>query len=474
MAKALAFRRDQRKVVTIDTINNAVSDLGGPLPDADLLDRFGLRTRNNVAIFKGDPYVFYRRADDASPHTGHLHLAKFTSGAWTDQPGGDWTPAAGSFLTPTALQVVQDNLVALAQGNAHATLNPVSARVSTDGSTWSAATSLPLVTLPNESRGGHTIVWRNAVWIATSEGLIWYDPLSDTMAAVFDKGDDVGVTGQETLLGSFAFWNGDLYFAMPGTAMRIYKLASDWQLGSPSPAPAWTNQTATGILSLGTVTPGPDVGAVCLFVNAQDDLCLLYSAQLGTKLAQAASSAFPAFTDVIDAVPLALRSVANLGFAVYTDDRRRTAELQSFLIHYPSAGDTQLATWDGTSEMVVRNTFTGVLVMPSHGRFGAVRTYTALQPTTHIRSTSAPFPGRTQLDYTVRDASSRPVDVFGEYSTDGDEWFPMTQGDGDSGAEQLATTPAGVDYSFYWDTWSNLDGNHTNMNMRIVARIAGT
>jgi hypothetical protein len=78
-----------------------------------------------------------------------------------------------------------------------------------------------------------------------------------------------------------------------------------------------------------------------------------------------------------------------------------------------------------------------------------------------------------QLDYTVRDIGSKPVDIFGEYSIDGDEWLPMTQGDGDDGNEQLATSPVGTQYSFFWDAFIDLDGDFDFMNMRIVARIAG-
>jgi hypothetical protein len=66
------------------------------------------------------------------------------------------------------------------------------------------------------------------------------------------------------------------------------------------------------------------------------------------------------------------------------------------------------------------------------------------------------------------------VDIFGEYSTDGDVWSAMSQGDGDSGNEQLATTPAGIAYTFYWDAWMDLAGGIVEFtHMRIVARISG-
>ena len=60
-----------------------------------------------------------------------------------------------------------------------------------------------------------------------------------------------------------------------------------------------------------------------------------------------------------------------------------------------------------------------------------------------------------------------------EFSIDGDNWSLMSQGDGDSGVETLASLPVGVPYFFHWDAFIDLDGNFPFMNMRVVARISG-
>ncbi len=106
MAKALAFRRDQSKIVEIDTINNTLTTLGAALANVDQTDRFGLRTRNNVAIYKGDPYILWRWADDASPDAGDLHVARFAGGSWGDV-GGKYVAISPGYHSPTALQVVR-------------------------------------------------------------------------------------------------------------------------------------------------------------------------------------------------------------------------------------------------------------------------------------------------------------------------------------------------------------------------------
>jgi hypothetical protein len=471
MAKALAFRRDQSEVVTVDTINNALAALGAAIPNAELTDRFGSRTRNNVAIFLGDPYLLYREST-----AGETRVTKYATGAWSDAAAAALVDPATGYRSPICLHVVQDQLVQITSVNQDGVTDEIAARRSADGAAWSAAVTRTMPTKPGDNRGGHSIVWRNAVWLATSDGLMYYDVAGDAFGPTFDTGSDSNITGQEALLGAFAFWNNDLYFVLPGAALRIYKLATSWGLASPPAPPAWTNVAATGIPSVGTFTPGPDVGAVCLLVGPADDaLYLLYSAQLGTKMAKTTAADYPAFTDVTDPyIPTGIRAETNLGFAVFVDDRRSTAELMSLLLHDPTTSDTRLASWDGTTEIAVRTTFSSIAVMPPHERFGALRTYTALQPTCHVRSTTQPFPGRVEIDYTVRDSGSRPVDIFGEYSIDGDEWLSMTQGDGDDGHEQLASTPAGSDYTFYWDTWVDLDGTFSNMRMRIVARISGT
>ena len=468
MAKLLAFRRDIGKVVTIDTINNTLAVLGLVHPtNVDNTGKFGLRTRNNVAVFKGAPFLAYREAVALE-----ARVALYATGFWVDVL--TMVDAMGGYQSPVALHVVQDKLVFISQLNSSAITGLAIAVQSSDGTTWSAPVNRALPTTPGDSHGGHSIVWRNAVWVATVDGLLYYNVAGDAFAPAVDTGSDSGLAGANALMGAFAFWNNDLYFVMPGASMRVYKLASDWDLAAPPAAPAWTNVVATGITSAGTFTAGADSSAVCLLVGPADDaLYLIYSAQLGTKMARTTAAAYPNFTDVTDTyIPSSLRTETYLDISMFVDDRRRTAELHSFLLRSPMSGDTKLLSWDGASEFVVRTTFAGVSVMPPHERFGALRTYTGFQPSCYMRSTSAPFPGRVQIDYTVNDLSSRPVDVFGEYSVDGDEWMPMSQGDGDDGSEQISTTPPG-EHTFYWDAWKDLSGSYSNMRMRIVARISG-
>lgn len=470
MAKALGFQRDISKVVTVDTINNAVAILGLVHPtNVDTTDKFGLRTRNNVAVFRGAPFLLYR--ESVAKET---RVSLLATGFWVDQASATVSDPATGYRSPLALHVERDKLVSIVTVNADGTVDAIEAQQTTDGITWSSAVSLPMPIMPADSRGGHSIGWRNAIWVATSQGLVYYDVAGDAWGPSFDTGDDTNITGQEALMGAFAFWNNDLYFVLPGAALRIYKLATGWNLTTPPAAPAWANIVATGIQSVGTFTPGPDSSGVCLVVGpADDNLYLLYSAQLGTKMVRTTTADYPNFTDVTDVyVPLALRSETHFDISLFMDDRRRVLELQSFLFRSPTSGDTRLAAWDGVGEIAVRTTFAGVSVMPPHERFGALRTYTGYQPSCFIRGTSQPFPGRVQIDYTVYDISTRPVDVFGEYSIDGDEWLPMSQGDGDSGNEQIDTTPPG-EHTFYWDAWADLSGTYTGLPMRIVARISG-
>ena len=466
MAKALAFRRDTSKVVTIDTINNVVADVGIAIPGASTTSAFPLRTRNNVAIYQGDPYLLY-------VHTANeVRLAVYQSGAWSDVAAATVTTGSGT-LVPAGLEVVQDYLVLSAWRQNSTGVDGLLVRRSANGVAWDAAVPLAAPTQPTVSEGCASIAWRQVVWYATASGIAYYNPITNTIAPSFDDGDDGNLDGQEVTVGSFAFWNNDLYILKPGSALSLYQLDSSWQPTAPVTPPAWTKLSATGIPSLGSLTIVADTPPALLFVSKTDELCILYSAALGSKLVKTNAAAFPVFTftDVTTSLlPSAVQSISDGGFTLYMDDRRRVNEVQNILIHSGSA--TQLATWDGVSEIDVRTTFVH-RVMPPDERFGALRTFTNLQPTTSITGVAQPWDGRVVIDYDVRDASSRPVDIFGEYSIDGDEWLPMTQGDGDDGNEQLATTPAGNSYEFYWDAWVDLTGTYPNMNTRIVSRISG-
>jgi hypothetical protein len=475
MAKVLAFQRSTSEVVTLDTVNNTVLPLGAAILEADTTATWPGRTQNILAIYKGDPYLLYKWISPLPGPPNEIRLAKWDGATWTDVVGFTAVIAAGvGDIMPTGLQVEQDYLVAVMWQTNTGGADGAVVRRSQDAVAWDPTVTLAAPAQPTASEGGHTIAWRNTIFIATAAGVIWYDPATDTLAAGYDGGDDTLLVGAEATAGMFAFWNNDLYFLLPGGAPSLYRLDPTWNLTTPAAVPAWTREAITGTVGVGSVGVSADSITWCLFVNRLDELCIFYSGVIGTKLLKAVATSFPAFTDItVEFLPESIRDAPNIGVSISVDDRRRTNELQSFLLWEPALGRTRLARWDGSSQLDVRTTYTSLQLLSPNERFGSLRTFTDLQPAVHLTGTNQPFAGRMEIDYVVRDASSRPVDIFGEYSVDGDEWLPMTQGDGDDGNEQLATTPAGLPYTFFWDSFIDLSGSFDSMNMRIVARLAG-
>jgi hypothetical protein len=468
MAKTLAFKRATREVVAVDTVNGTVTSLGAALASSDLTSAFPNRTNNLLAIFRGDAFLLYR-------HTANeIRLARLTAGVWVDEAGFTAITTGSGNLTPTCLQVERGYLVASAQLSNSAGLDQTYFRRSADGAVWDPVVTTLTPVQPTLSQGGNSVVWKNTVWVATAAGLIYYIPDTDTIAAAYDDGSDGLLDTPETTLGSFAFWNGDLYFARGGSVPTIYRLDSNWTPTTPTAPPAWTKIAVTGLNSVGTVTVGPDVGTMLLFVDKQDNLCLLYSGSLSSKMARATALSFPAFTDVSGTyLPAEVQTDLDLGFAIFVDDRRRLNELQTIVIRDPSGNAVKIMPWDGSTAMTVRATFATLQLMTGDERFGALRTYTAQQPAAFMTGTTQPFPGRVSISYTLIDTASRPLDVFGEYSVDGDQWSAMTQGDGDDGNELLTSSPAGTAHTFFWDAFADLDDDLPFVYMRIVARIAG-
>lgn len=475
MAKVLAFQRATSEVVTVDTVNNNIVPLGSAITDADVTATWPGRTQNVIAVYKGDPYLLYKWVPPLPGPPNEIRLAKWDGAAWADVAGFTAVLAAGAGdIMPTGLQVEQDWLVAVMWQTNTGGADGAVVRRSQDAVTWDPTVTLAAPVQPTASEGGHTIVWRNTIFIATAAGVLWYDPATDTLAAAYDGGDDTLLVGPEATIGMFSFWNNDLYFLLPGGAPVLYSLDQSWNLTTPTAVPAWTREAITGAVSIASVGVSADSITWCLFVNRNDELCIWYSGVTGTKLIKATSTSFPGFTDLtLDVLPEAIRDQPNVGVSISVDDRRRTNELQTFLLWEPSLGRTRLARWDGSSQVDIRTVYTGTQLISPNERFGVLRTYTDLQPAVHITGTTQPFPGRMEISYVVRDSGSRPVDVFGEYSLDGDEWLPMTQGDGDDGSEQLATTPAGLPYTFFWDSFADLSGSFDFMTVRVVARLAG-
>lgn len=472
MAKVLAFRRATSEVVTVDTVNNTIAVLGTAIPNVDTTSAFPNRSQNLFAVYKGDPYFVYRQ-----PFANEVRLARYDGIAWADVVG--FTPLAPvtGVINPLCVKVVNDRLAVLAIESASGAGDDGVIAVRSDqndGDVWDTPKTQAFALQPTASVGGSSIVWRDGIFFATLEGVGHFIPSSNSLSPIFDQAVDSSLLGAELTIGDFTFWNNDLYAVKAGGAPTLYRLDTSWNPTSPPAAPAWSKETIQSVPGVAGVNVGPDSYTWCLFVNRLDELCIFYSGTIGTKLVKSSVEQFPAFTDLSETVlPESIRTNANLGFVLSVDDRRSSNELQSFLIWEPAEATTKLARWDGSGFLDLRASFSSTQLMQPNDRYGFAQTFTNLQPTCHMTGSNQVFPGRMQLDYTVRDIGSKPVDVFGEYSTDGDTWFPMTQGDGDSGNEQLATSPTGLAYSFFWDAFIDLDGDFDFMNMRIVARIAG-
>lgn len=482
MAKFLAFRRDEKQVVTVNTIDLAVENLGNSIPTVDGLADFPHRCENLVCQYRGDYYFLYR----SSANEIRLAVLDLDAGTWGDTPGFTVVTTASGTLVPLCLHVVRDRLAAVWTLSSSAGLDGVYARRSgaDDGTSWGSVNSQLFVGQPTNSRGGASIAWHNAVFFTTSEGLGYYDPTSDTISAVFDSGSDSAMGGQIVNFGAFTFFNGDLYYALPtelaGGSPELYKLDKSWSVSAPLATPAWVN---TGIVIPGTggVVINNDTGNYGLFVNENLTMSMLYSGTLGSKLITIEQSgSIYIVTDLSeDYLSDQIRNEPNLGFGYYVDDRRRDNENHTIIVRFRPAipQSVILFDWDGLSPLsqraVLDDSGSGLDLMIPDVERGDFRTFTNNQPSCYIDDVSQPFPGRVRIDYTVQDKNSRLIDVIPEYSIDGQTWSPMSEGDGASGVQDLASSPTGESYFFFWDAFSDLDGDYAHIDVRVVARVSG-
>lgn len=480
MAKFLAYKRTTRQVVTVDTINAVVADLGNVIATGDTTNAFPNRSENLVCAFRSDYYFLYRSS------TNEIHLSKFdiATTTWADVVGFPPMTTATGLLTPLCLHVVQDRLVAIAELSLSTASDGLLARRSNqdDGSVWSASLPVLYSSQPLESRAGSSIVWRNAVWVTTSEGIIFYDPAADLFGTAFDQGSNSLIVGQKANFGSFAFFENDLYYVLPtdlvAGAPSIYLLDALWSIATPTPTFARLILVIPGV---GAITLNNDSGNYSLFVNKANVLSLLYSGTVESKVVTITKSgASFEVTDITNSsMPSSISGEPSLGFSLYADDRRSTNEQHTIIVRFrPNIPvSVNLLLWDGVTAMVETGVLdasgAGLDLMTSDSSRGDFRTYTANEPSAYIDDTSQPFPGRVRLDYTISDELSRPMDVLPEFSIDGQIWTLMTQGDGDSGSTGLTSTPTGSAYFFFWDAFADLDGDHDNVEIRVVARIAG-
>jgi len=482
MAKFLAYKRIDRQVVVVNTIDILVESLGNQIVGADIVADFPNRCENIVAQFRGDYYLLYRTTTNEI----HLSVLDLTAGTWSDVIGFAPVVTGSGTLTPLCLQVVKDRLIAVITRSASIGIDGVLARRSAadDGATWSPEVSRAFATQPTDSRAGPSLVWHNAVFFSTSEGIGYYNPATDTISTTFDSGNDVGIVGQKANFGSFTFFGGDLYYVLPTDSAvgnpALYKLNKTWSTISPTATPAWIN-TLVVLPATGGIVVNNDTGNYSLFVNRAGVLSLAYSGGLGSKLISIVPfGSLYTVTDLSETfLSSGIRSEPHLGFSYFVDDRRRTNEQHTVVVRFrPSIPQSIiLLLWDGLTPLEELGSLddggAGLDLMVPEVERGDFRTFTNNQPSCFIDDTSQPFPGRMRIDYTVRDTGSRPVDVIPEYSLDGQTWAEMSQGDGDSGKENLATLPGGQSYFFYWDAFVDLDGNVDHCDIRVVARISG-
>ena len=483
MAKFLAYKRADQQVVTVNTIDVALETLGNPIAGADILADFPNRTENVVTQYRGDYYMLYRTGTNEV----HLSVLDLGAGTWADVPGFSAMTTGSGTLTPLCLQVVKDRLVTITNRSNSAGVDGILVRrsASDDGGTWSPTVGQGFATQPTDSRGGASVVWHNAVFFSTSEGIGYYDPASDTISPLFDAGDDAGIVGQKANFGAFTFFEGDLYYVLatdsPVGTPSLYKLDKAWSTTVPLALPAWTN-TFVVLPGTGGIIVNNDTGNYTMFVDRTGTtMSLLYSGSLGSKLVTVLKSgAAYTVTDLsATLMPADIRGEPSLGFSVYVDDRRRTNEQFTIIVRFRPAIPQAIVlfSWDGVTALVQTGVLddggAGLDLMVPDAERGDFRTFTDNQPSCFIDDASQPFPGRVRIDYTVRDDSSRLVDVIPEFSLNGQTWIEMSQGDGDSGKQDLATTPAGTAYFFHWDALVDLDGNYDHVSIRVVARISG-
>ena len=470
MGRFLAFERATSKIKEINTTTGIVADVGPVIAGLELSSLWDLRNRNLVAVFRGDYYLIGRTA------INEIVIYQW-DGAAMSLVHGPIAPVGAGAMHPLAIHVVNDVLAAyyVEVGGGADEINAV---LTSDGAVWSP---VPFPSGVAPSRTAASITWRRTNFLALETGIFTHLPIAGTWEPVPDTGDDTFLLSAVTAAGSFAPWNNDLHFLRPdsGTGPALYRLSSTWSIAAPIAPPAWTNQAATGFPSVGVLTAAPDGGNYCLFRNVVDELCAIISGASGTFLIKTDASSYPAFTDVTATLlPASIAALVDAGSALYEDDRRRTNQLQYFVIRDPVMMDTYILSWDGVNAMQIVATYNSFEIMPPNDPKADYRTYTAQEPTIEFDPSSPPsepFPGRVLLPYIVKDVFSRLVDISPEYSEDGDEWFPMTEGNTElsDGTTNLITSPSGESHTFAWDAFVDLNGDKSDLKMRIVARISG-
>lgn len=539
MAKAFALKRTTAQPVAVNTVTATVETLGSTIAGMDTTSTFPGRSVNLFTVKGGDPYTIVRTAvgnievhrlvsgtwsvvaGPFTPAVGHtltpicLRVVNDTIVAlWSDEAGASDGIAVSTSVDGTTWTAAVTELAAIGASSGGDSITYRGAIwFATAIGLWAFAPLARFMTLTGivgaydvgevvtGSLSGTTAIVRSfnspvlRVDTVVGTGFAAGDVITGTdsgatgnfssttsfVNAAPDTGSDTlltGAPGPSNLLGSFARWDGVLYFVQPKSAsgpIKLYALDASWEAPLAVPSPQWTVSPFSGIVDAGLTTVSADAGMWALFVNKSDELCLFYSASGSTKLAKTVSKSLPlVFTDLTNTLlPSTIAAKTNLGITLYTDDRRRSNVFHTLIIRDLSAGSTIITSWDGVSSLVEVGTVTGVdLLLPS-SQSGEESTFTNLQPTIELTAVAQVFPGRVRLDYVVRADPARTIDILPEYSLDKDQWLPMTQGDADSGTTGLTATPSGDAYFFHWDIFSDLAGDFRNLPVRIVDRISG-
>lgn len=541
MAKALSFKRSSSQPVTIDTVAGTAVNLGSAVAGVQTNSSFPARCVNIETTFDGDTYALLLSSTGAiqihkydgttwsvvggpySPALGHtytplcIHVVNNTIVAlWTDNAvSGDGIRGVKSTDGAIWVSIPNGTTAIFGSLGGHSWVYHSAIWFATAAGLWAIAPLHRTLTLSSVTGGpftvgetvvgsvsGTTAIVRSLAGVTVKVDMLvggtgdfsLTDVLTGTTSGAFGPvvtntmyvdnvdsgvgGGLGGVNGPANQLGSFASWEGDLYFLRPATAVNpttLYQLNPSWSPTLMLPAPQWSIVPTVGIPTVGMATVSNDAGLACLFVNNVGALGIFFSGVNSTKLATTVSQAVPLqFTDVTNTfLPPAISLKTNLGITLYHDDRRRTNNLQTFFLKDLAASSLYLCPWNGTTAINIAATLPAVDYMLPFSHHGEGSTFTNYSPSVRITSVSQPFPGRMRIDYKVRCNPAHPVDVFGEYSIDGDTFYPMSEGDGDSGSSGLSTSPSGNNYFFYWDAFVDLQCDLESISVRIFARISG-
>lgn len=465
MARFLTYERFSREIRTLNTTTGEMETVGAAIAGLEVSSLWDGRARSVVAYYRGDAYVLARNT------LNQIEVHRW-DGTVMSLVAGPISNAGGGVLHPVCLQESNGLLYGVFQENGGA--SETRYLVTSDGVSWTEV-ALPATPVTG-SLGGASAVWRQALFVASELGIA---PINDPVVLLgpYDAGDDSGLADARTPQGSFATWNGDLYFLRPdtGSDAQLYKLDEDWSL-TATPT-SWTNQLATGLTGAGALVDAPDGGYNCLFRSRNDELVAILSGASGTVILKTDEVNYPAFTDITaTTLPALVASLTNAGIALLEDDRRRTNTLQDLAIRDTALGQTYVFSWDGVSEFRQQGLFPTTVLMPSDDHQADLRAWTDRQPSVEFdfsNPPTQPFPGRVVLTYVLKDRFSRQMGVSPEYSEDGDEWLPMTEGESSDGTTALTSSPSGESHVFVWDAFNDLDGDKSNVQMRIVPRITG-